>query len=499
MAKANGSKLARTHNGQYINLDHGAHSVQVRGVSTPMPYPIAVGLSRVASVSSERFSTRRRTVSIEQLLACIDRRVRQEDRTDLAAAVHWKGGSDFPIHRWFRYREAYSPRIVAQLRLGRDILDPFCGCGSVMIGAALTDRASTGFDINPLAIFAATVKLRPLTTSQIRKIHDFHKAITSVRSLGEPAWNIPPLAIAEKLFEPDIMRALSEIRTAINAQPDPAVRDFLLLAWLAILEQVGSYFKEGNGIKYRNRKRLKSGYVRRREGEWQLARFGRDQRAYTYSTLARQLSMMLEDTAIWRQGHWSRQEVLAGNALELLELIEPGRFTSIVFSPPYANRFDYFESMKVELWFGEFIRTYQELGKLRKRSLRSHLGADLKRDKVELPPLEALISHMDQTASSWRMRVPEALRGYFDDMFAVLKSCRKALSRVRGRCCIVVGNSAYAGVIIPTDTLIAMLGLEAGFTSATVNVVRHLTVSSQQRRALSGLQSYMRESLVVLQ
>jgi site-specific DNA-methyltransferase (adenine-specific) len=96
------------------------------------------------------------------------------------------------------------------------------------------------------------------------------------------------------------------------------------------------------------------------------------------------------------------------------------------------------------------------------------------------------------------MRVPDALRGYFDDMFHVLKQCRAALAN-GGRCCVVVGNSAYAGVIIPTDAILAALGLEAGFETASVNVVRHLTVSSQQRSALAGLQSYMRESVVVFQ
>lgn len=457
----------------------------------------APGASESTAIGGGRRSARTRAASLGAQLARIDRRVRQENRADLAPAVHWKGGADFPVHRWYRYREGYSPRIVGQLRLGKDVLDPFCGCGSVMIGAALSGRVSTGLDINPLAIFAAHVKLRPLTAAQVRKVHHFQRALKSTRPIAEARWNVPSLAIAGKLFECDILRALNEMRTAIDECDDPAVRDFLLLAWLAILEKVGSYFKEGNGIKYRSRQRLRNGYVKRREGEWQLARFGSDQKAFAYAAVERQLDMMLRDTQVWRQGGWARQHVRAGNALELADLVEPGRFSSIVFSPPYANRFDYFESMKVELWFGEFVRSYADGLRLRKQSLRSNLGADLTRSAVTLPDLEALIGRMDRTASSWRMRVPDALRGYFDDMFHVLKGCRRALSR-RGRCCIVVGNSAYGGVIVPTDSLIAMLGLEAGFSSATVNVVRHLTVAPQQRSALAGLQPHMRESVVVL-
>ena len=96
-----------------------------------------------------------------------------------------------------------------------------------------------------------------------------------------------------------------------------------------------------------------------------------------------------------------------------------------------------------------------------------------------------------------RMRVPALVRGYFSDMAAVLRSCRHVLVP-GGQCCIVVGNSAYGGVIIPTDSLIARLGLAAGFDEAAVVPVRHLTVAPQQRNDLRGREASMRESVVVL-
>jgi hypothetical protein len=76
-----------------------------------------------------------------------------------------------------------------------------------------------------------------------------------------------------------------------------------------------------------------------------------------------------------------------------------------VFSPPYANRFDYFESLKVELWFGGFVRNYEELRVLRKRSMRSHLEADYSREPEAFDLLESLISGRDRSGS-WRMGVP---------------------------------------------------------------------------------------------
>ena len=107
------------------------------------------------------------------------------------------------------------------------------------------------------------------------------------------------------------------------------------------------------------------------------------------------LTEMLDDVPAWSDGNWPAQRVIEGSSLEEAEHLEPGSFDSVVFSPPYANRFDYFESQKVELWFGGFVDTYGEMTALRKRSLRSHLGAALGRPTVSRPEIDALIERID--------------------------------------------------------------------------------------------------------
>jgi hypothetical protein len=436
-----------------------------------------------------------------QTLAAILRRINESvpfrTRADLAPFVNWKGNAASPIHRWLRYREAYSPNLIDKLSLGDRILDPFCGCGSILLGAAQSGYTSAGIDINPLAVFAARVKLTPLSKPQIRTAQGFADGLTTQISKANP-WPVPGLGIAGKVFEPDILETLLRIRAMIETRfaSDKPVRNFLHLAWVAVLEKVGSYFKEGNGIKYRNRKRLKTGYVRRPEGQWQEERFGLDQKKFVLDAYLTHLRMMLQDTRFWKKGRWRDQSVIEGNVLEMDQLLDRKKFKSIVFSPPYANRFDYFESMKVELWFGGFVDSYEANNQLRKVSLRSHLGADLNREYEAVESLEKLINLMDRDASSWRMGVPDLLRGYFDDMRVTLKHCRNALGD--GHCFIVVGNSAFAGVIIPTDVLLAKLGLEIGFKKAEILVTRHLTVAPQQRNQLASLEDNMRESVVVL-
>jgi hypothetical protein len=419
-------------------------------------------------------------------------------RYDLGPFVHWKGNATAPMHRWLRYREAYSPELIDKLELGKRILDPFSGCGSIPIGAASRNRRTLGIDLNPIAAFSTKVKLTPLAEKQLKKAAAFTRELPALIAHYSP-FRLPELSIATKVFEPEMLDAVLRGRAALEDRfaGDPTLRDFVFLGWLAILETVGSYFKEGNGIKYRSKKRQKGRYEDRLDGEWQLTRFGPSQRTFFISAFVAQLSMMISDAMYWSQGTWDEQVNVEGSAFEIRKIAGRRRFDSVVFSPPYANRFDYFESFKVELWFGNFVNSYGELNQLRKASLRSHLNADFKRPAKAVEPLEGLIDLMDRDASSWKMGVADLMLGYFHDIRLVLQQCREVMPQ--GRCHVVVGNSAFAGVIIPTDVLTAMVGLEAGFQKAQIVETRHLTVAPQQRNRLKGFEQYMRESIVIFE
>ncbi|WP_165448603.1 SAM-dependent methyltransferase [Rhizobium ruizarguesonis] len=433
--------------------------------------------------------------TLERLLGDLDRGFQFDHRPDLAGLVNWSAGRNAPFHRWFRYREAFSPDLISRLNLGKRILDPFCGCGSTLIGAMQTNRSAIGIDLNPLASFVSKVKVTALSNEELTSIQRFLPRLAEIDFSKGGEIHLPDLSIAAKVFEPIVARTLMKIRAAITSAPiSSEARDFLMLGWLGILEDVGSYFKEGNGIKYRKMQRRPGRYVEKEPGVWQNARFGSDQAQYVIDRYQRHLASMLADAKLWTAMD-GRSEIFNGNALDLLDLAD-GAFDGIIFSPPYANRFDYFESMKVELWFGGFVNSYDQLKRLRKESLRSHLGANMSRSTTSFSELESLLDTMDRKASSWRMGVPELLRGYFSDIVEVLKQCRKKL--ISGACHVVVGNSAFAGTIIPSDVLTAIAGQKAGFTNAEIWVTRHLTVAPQQRNRLAGLERYMRESIVVL-
>jgi hypothetical protein len=97
----------------------------------------------------------------------------------------------------------------------------------------------------------------------------------------------------------------------------------------------------------------------------------------------------------------------------------------------------------------------------------------------------------------WSKRIPAVVRGYFDDMHTLLE--KLYFQTQKGGCVgVVIGNSAYSGVIIPSDILIAQIAKEVGFNVENIFITRHLTTSSQQKKDLEPLKEYLRESIVLL-
>lgn len=83
------------------------------------------------------------------------------------------------------------------------------------------------------------------------------------------------------------------------------------------------------------------------------------------------------------------------------------------------------------------------------------------------------------------------MRGYFDDTKTLLEKLYH-VTEIGGYVGIVVGNSAYTGVVVPSDLIIAEIAEHIGFSVHSIFITRHLTTSSQQRKELEPLKQYLR-------
>lgn len=415
----------------------------------------------------------------------------------LADAVHWTPAENFPVHRWFRYREGFSPQLLNHFSDSKIRLDPFCGCGTTLTESSRQGVCSYGIDLNPLATFLTQTKTEQYAEVDSNTfIHLSQEALRAYDTL-EP-FPKPPYELLDKLFLQESIDVLLKLRTYIENVDSAKAYNLLLLAWLSILEKSSNVFKEGNGLKYRNKRRKPGKYITLADEEWIPRYFGSSIQTFVEELWKRKCEQIAEDIAGPQFVDISAAKVRTGSCLEAANLDFGVAIDLAIFSPPYANRFDYFEAFKMELWMGGFVNSQEDMAVLRSKSMRNNLAAKSLPSNNTWPLLSPFLDVMDTSASSVRMGIKDALQGYFDDMRTLLRNLRQVLSK-QGKVVIVIGNSAYAKSIIPTDVLIARIGQEEGYHVKSIQVARHLHVSSQQRASLRDMEIYMRESVVILE
>lgn len=390
-----------------------------------------------------------------------------------------------PFQRWYRYKEGFSVELVEQLIKEYSkhkegiILDPFSGSGSTLLAANDMGYSGVGFEVNPFSFFLSKCKLEKYTKEVIELFKEEYEEILRNAEKADEEYVLPKLSISEKVFTDEIEKYYMNIGKLINnCKTDKRIINLLKLGWLACLEPLCNYRKAGNGLKIK--KYVKPRVITIDDARLMLL----EEYQNMYIDLLK--SKSIEDATIYNE-----------TCLNMSKRINPKSVEGIIFSPPYANCFDYTEIYKLELWFGEFVSEYTDLKKLRNVSLHSHLNGDLNIEvKTKSEILAKLLIEL-QEKELWDKKIPKMLQLYYDDMFKVLDECY-ALLTDKGFCCIVVGNSAYGGIAFPADLILAEYAEKIGFNVDKIEVDRYIVTSSQQYEMTKETGKYLRESVVCL-
>lgn len=398
--------------------------------------------------------------------------------------LNYSQESNTSYQRWFRYKEGFATSMVEYLIKRFNayqngiILDPFMGSGSTLLASNNLGLKAIGFEVNPFSYFLAQCKLENYTKEEI---FEFEKVFSQFSTINfcNFEYNLPPLSFANKVFNKEIENYYMGIKVYIdNLKCCAKVKNLLILGWLSILEDVCNYRKAGNGLK------IKKSKAKKINTEIIL-----DKLISTYQIIKEDLI----DTKFKK-----KSMLIYDSCLNMKKYISQDSISGIIFSPPYANCFDYTEIYKLELWFGGFVKDYKDLKILRKKSLRSNLSSDLKDDSnlITTKTLQMLLNSLSNT-NLWDLKIPIMLKLYFSDMFNNILNCYNVLKH-NGFCCIVVANSAYGGTVIPTDLLIAEYAKSIGFSVESIDVGRYIITSSQQYNKTKDVKQYLRESIICL-
>jgi hypothetical protein len=110
----------------------------------------------------------------------------------------------------------------------------------------------------------------------------------------------------------------------------------------------------------------------------------------------------------------------------------------------------------------------------------------------------AAVNALSRKRTLWNQKIPAMVQAYFHDMNRILREAARVLKRA-AKAWIVVSTSAYKGVQIPVDLILADLASTHGFKLEGIYVLRALRAAGQQQCRFDHNGLPLRESLLILQ
>lgn len=401
------------------------------------------------------------------------------------------------VHRWYPFVEGYSKEFIEDILNELSFtpecaLEPFCGSGTTPVELQNHNIRCYSFEVSPFMHLLAQVKLErtyDVTTLQqhianvtkklsrtsrnIRKVEPVPFGDTVVKREGLKKWNFHDTAIDGIL---DIRHAIREV---VN---DSVYRNLFTIALASIIMQSSNLFRNGKCLSY------KKGWENRVFSRKDIHNFFLDR---LNSVFAEDVRIISEQNTNVRNS----DTCIFGDVRRNIEMVPDNSVDLVITSPPYLNSRDYTDIYMLELKVLQLVNSHEELRRLRSSTLRSHVQVKYENlTPIENDRLKQCLDKMRlKDATSWNSDIVNMICGYFDDMKTLFEAFARKIRR-GGVIYFNVANSAYFGVEIPVDFIIADIAEDCGFNVLEIRKARDLKTSPQQSELIGKL----RESVIVM-
>jgi site-specific DNA-methyltransferase (cytosine-N4-specific) len=296
-------------------------------------------------------------------------------------------------HGFHPYPAKFIPQIphelIEKLADSRDwVLDPFCGSGTTLVESRVLGRHAVGVDVNPLSCLISRVKTTVLTERQHRIARDIVLAASDTVQ-RRPEIQVGRFEGIDRWFKPEIQEELAALRCAIDVVDDVGVREFLLVAFSAVVVKVSN---QESDTRYKAiAKDVKRG----------------DPSRLFAVRVSQSLARMTEFAVLAKD---SEVRVILGDSttVELGDI----KFDLIVTSPPYMNSYDYYLYHKHRMnWLGLGYRDAQakEIGS---RNKHNDYGLGLEAYNEPIRQVVANVSRNLKRGGYWAVVIGDSiLRG----------------------------------------------------------------------------------------
>lgn len=380
---------------------------------------------------------------------------------------------DIPRHRWYEFKEGFGhtlvERAIADTRVIRKkknltVLDPFSGSGTTPLTALQNNCNAIGLEVNPFMNFIGKTKSTPLNNDKSFYESELEEILNNpqieIESMLENISTFTSNGQNEKwLFNKSVLRGFEALNKHIDTVDD---QDLFRLALYTSVMQCCNAKKDGKCLRYKK---------------------GWDTLGYSSIELRNEFErnavQIINDMAINPLREGNRNFINKDSRKAMTELSNQS-IDLIVFSPPYLNSFDYSDIYRPELFLGGYVKNNSELRLIRKETLRSHVQYKWEKcEKSQSIWAQNIANQIRENKELlWNKDIPEMIDSYFYDMEQIFKEAYR-IAEPHAQLWFVIATSAYAGIEVPVDLILADIATRQGWNLKNVNALRKLRTSSQ--------------------
>lgn len=406
---------------------------------------------------------------------------------------------DVLVHRWYPFVEGYSKEFIEEILkelpyTPQCAMEPFCGSGTTPVELQNHNIRCYSFEVSPFMFLLAKVKLeRSYDESTLKNYRNkvsekLAKPIADIRSVEAVPFGdrvVHKDGLRKWNFHDSSLDGILDIRHAIRTVvDDERYKSLFSIALASIILQASNVFRNGKCLSYKK--------------GWEKKIIKRDE---VHNLFLNQLdTVILEDVRTLASQQTAVQNVdicYYGDVRQSIEIVPDNTLDLIITSPPYLNSRDYTDIYMLELRTLQLVNCHDDLQRLRKSTIRSHVQVKYSEVKpIANPRLIKCLSDMTQSdTKSWNPDIFNMICGYFEDMKQLFTAFSKKM-RKGGIVYFNVANSAYFGVEVPVDYIISDIAEDCGFVVIEIRKARDIKTSPQQSRLLG---KKLRESVIVME
>lgn len=372
-------------------------------------------------------------------------------------------------HHLFRFPAKFHPPVVRQLisdytHAGETILDPFCGCGTLLVEASVLGRNSIGIDVDPLSVFATNAKVHALRKANLEvtagrlavALGDLQRTPEELARFQISDQDLPDYEVdLDGAWVPDIPKLhhwfyryaivdLARLLRAINTVDAPEThRTFLRLIFAASIRSASRADPVPvSGVEVT---------------KVMLEKEAKGRSVDVVQIFRKRLARAIDEMAGYQEARVAGTEAVAyrGDVATLRTNHAP-RVDAVITSPPYHGAVDYYRRHQLEMFWLGMTKTQAD----RLDLLEHYLGRPRVPERHEYVSGESLeLAKTKRVEAMMRKVSPDranAFKHYSVGMSRAFISIAKRLNK-GGRCILVVGHSSWNGGSINTSQLMAEL------------------------------------------